>query len=109
MPRQEGGMEYSILRGADRIGENLIEIFSGDTKILVELGKSLEGGDDRQKSAVQENCLKNSVAERFVMMSPTPLGHKAEFSRNFLYFVLDKRENSQYNVVTNLKLFFGAG
>ena len=39
-------MEYSILRGADRIGENLIEISCGNTKILVELGKSLDGGDE---------------------------------------------------------------
>ena len=39
-------LEYEILRGKDAIGENLIEITYGETKILVELGKSLAGGDE---------------------------------------------------------------
>lgn len=38
-------LTYNILRGLDKIGENLIEISCGDTKILVELGKALDGGD----------------------------------------------------------------
>ena len=38
-------LNYEILRGKDKIGENLIEISYGDTKILVELGRALEGGD----------------------------------------------------------------
>ena len=40
-------LEFNVLRGKDKIGENLIEISYGDTKILVELGKSLEGGDEQ--------------------------------------------------------------
>ena len=40
-----GGLEYEILRGKEKIGENLIEISYGNTKILVELGKALEGDD----------------------------------------------------------------
>lgn len=38
-------LKYNILRGQDKIGENLIEISYGRTKILVELGKSLDGND----------------------------------------------------------------
>ena len=37
-------LKYSILRGQDKIGENLIEICYGETKILVELGRALDGG-----------------------------------------------------------------
>lgn len=39
-------LTYKILRGQDKIGENLIEISYGGTKILVELGKALDGGDE---------------------------------------------------------------
>lgn len=39
-------LEYIVLRGQDKIGANLIEISYGETKILVELGKSLDGGDE---------------------------------------------------------------
>lgn len=39
-------LEYNILRGQDKIGENLIEITYGETKILAELGKALDGGDE---------------------------------------------------------------
>lgn len=39
-------LEYNVLRGQDKIGENLIEISYGKTKILVELGKALDGGDE---------------------------------------------------------------
>ena len=39
-------LNYSILRGKEKIGENLIEIGYGETRILVELGKSLEGNDE---------------------------------------------------------------
>lgn len=39
-------LTYSVLRGQDKIGENLIEISYGETKILVELGKALDGGDE---------------------------------------------------------------
>ena len=38
-------LSYNILRGKDKIGENLIEISYDKTKILVELGKALDGGD----------------------------------------------------------------
>ena len=38
-------LKYNILRGKDKIGENLIEISYGKTKILVELGKALDGDD----------------------------------------------------------------
>ena len=40
-------LTYNILRGRDKIGENLIEICYGETKVLVELGKALDGGDAR--------------------------------------------------------------
>lgn len=40
-------LAYEILRGKDKIGENLIEITYGDTKILVELGKALDSDDER--------------------------------------------------------------
>lgn len=40
-------INYNILRGKDKIGENLIEIRYGETRILVELGKSLEGNDEK--------------------------------------------------------------
>ena len=49
-------LEYKILRGQDKIGENLIEIRYGKTKILVELGKALDGGDelsDMEKTVLQ--------------------------------------------------------
>lgn len=39
-------LEYRILRGQDKIGENLIEISYDKTKILVELGKALDGGEE---------------------------------------------------------------
>ncbi|MDE6028834.1 MAG: hypothetical protein K2F90_00755 [Clostridiales bacterium] len=39
-------LNYNILRGRNKIGENLIEITYGKTKILVELGKALDGGDE---------------------------------------------------------------
>lgn len=39
-------LTYNILRGQDKIGENLIEISYDETKILVELGKALDGGDE---------------------------------------------------------------
>ena len=39
-------LTYNVLRGKDKIGENLIQIFYGDTKLLVELGKALDGGDE---------------------------------------------------------------
>lgn len=42
----EPTLTYNILRGKDKIGENLIEISYGETKILVELGKALDGGDE---------------------------------------------------------------
>lgn len=47
-----GTLEYNILRGRDKIGANLIEISYGRTKILVELGKSLEGGDEQFERTV---------------------------------------------------------
>ncbi len=39
-------LRYQILRGKDKIGENLIEISYGETRILVELGKALDGGEE---------------------------------------------------------------
>lgn len=39
-------LKYCILRGKDKIGENLIEITDGETKLLVELGKALDGGEE---------------------------------------------------------------
>lgn len=47
--KQDGNaivLTYNILRGQDKIGENLIEFTYGDTKILVELGKALDGGNE---------------------------------------------------------------
>lgn len=45
-------LEYSVLRGQDKIGENLIEISYGRTKILVELGKSLDGNDEQYEQEI---------------------------------------------------------
>ena len=39
-------LSYNVLRGKDKIGETIIEIAYGANRILVELGKSLEGGDE---------------------------------------------------------------
>ena len=47
--KQDGNapiLTYNILRGQDKIGENLIEISYGATKLLVELGKALDGGNE---------------------------------------------------------------
>ena len=49
---QKRALEFNVLRGKDKIGENLIEISYGDTKILVELGKSLSGGDEQFEQEV---------------------------------------------------------
>ena len=51
-------LEYNILRGQDRIGENLIEISYGATTMLVELGKSLEGND----GAFEQDILKRQCS-----------------------------------------------
>lgn len=48
-------LEFGILRGRDKIGENLIEMTSGETRVLVELGKALDGGeelDDMEKKVL---------------------------------------------------------
>ncbi len=45
-PTARPKLSYEILRGKDKIGENLIEISYGETKILVELGKALDGGEE---------------------------------------------------------------
>ncbi len=50
-------LKYNILRGREKIGENLIEIEYGKTKLLVELGKALDGGEelsDIEKAVLQE-------------------------------------------------------
>ncbi len=50
-------LNYHILRGKDKIGENLIEVSYGGTKILVELGKALGGGEelsDLEKAVLRE-------------------------------------------------------
>lgn len=49
-------LKYNILRGETAIGENLIEVVRGDTKILVELGKPLNEGEelsDLEKQVLQ--------------------------------------------------------
>ncbi len=54
---EKPSLQYTILRGKDKIGENLIEISYGKTKILVELGKALDGGEqlnDTEKAVLQE-------------------------------------------------------
>ena len=48
-------LTYNVLRGKDKIGENLIEISYGDTKLLVELGKALDGDDEL--SEIEKNVL----------------------------------------------------
>ena len=49
-------LRYNILRGKDKIGENLIEISYGETKLLVELGKALDGIgiSDAERAVLQE-------------------------------------------------------
>lgn len=54
---EKPSLKYTILRGKDKIGENLIEITYGETKLLVELGKALDGGEelsDTEKTVLQE-------------------------------------------------------
>lgn len=41
-----GELKYKILRGEDTIGGNLIEIAYGDTRLLVDFGRALDGGDE---------------------------------------------------------------
>lgn len=53
-------LTYNVLRGKDKIGENLIEISYGDTKLLVELGKALDGGDEL--SDIEKTVLKTKYA-----------------------------------------------
>ena len=51
-------LEYKILRGKEKIGENLIEFTYGKTKILAELGKALKGGtelSDLEKIVLKTN------------------------------------------------------
>ncbi|MDE6200301.1 MAG: hypothetical protein K2M47_00260 [Clostridiales bacterium] len=49
-------LDYNILRGREKIGENLIEITYGDTRILVELGKALDGnGDQLEREILNEH------------------------------------------------------
>lgn len=50
-------LEYEILRGKDKIGENLIELTYGDIKVLIELGKALDSGD--KHSELEKTVLKN--------------------------------------------------
>ena len=52
---EEATLTYKVLRGQNKIGENLIEVSYGDTKILVELGKALDGGE--QLSDVEQAVL----------------------------------------------------
>lgn len=49
-------LEYKILRGRDKIGENLIELTYVKTRILVELGKALDGGEEQ--SDLEKTVLK---------------------------------------------------
>lgn len=49
-------INYNILRGRDKIGENLIEIACGEARILVELGKSLDGsGGELEQEVLKKN------------------------------------------------------
>ncbi|MDD7456881.1 MAG: hypothetical protein PUK83_00385 [Clostridia bacterium] len=48
-------LQYNILRGRENIGENLIEIISGKTKILIELGKALT--DDNSLSSLEQTVI----------------------------------------------------
>ncbi len=54
---EKPALNYTILRGKDKIGENLIEIEYGETKLLIELGKALDGGEelsDIEKAVLQK-------------------------------------------------------
>ena len=58
-------LEYSILRGKDKIGENLIEISCGDTKILVELGKALDGDDEQFEQGILQKSYSAVVVSHY--------------------------------------------
>ena len=54
---EKPSLKHTILRGQEKIGENLIEITYGGTKLLVELGKALDGGEklsNIEKAVLQE-------------------------------------------------------
>ncbi len=57
---ESAALEFKILRGKDKIGENLIEIAYGETKILVELGKALDG--DKELSDMEKQVLETPYA-----------------------------------------------
>ena len=44
---------YQILRGKDKIGENLIRVTCGDVKILVELGKPLDSDENSTQRDIE--------------------------------------------------------
>lgn len=48
-------LEYKILRGADKIGANILEITRGGTKILVEFGRELDNVGERFELTAQES------------------------------------------------------
>ena len=56
--REERTLSCNILRGKDKIGENLIEISYGGTTVLVELGRALDGGGN----ALEKEILKRDYA-----------------------------------------------
>ena len=45
-------LSYTVLRGKDKIGENLIEVSYESATVLIELGRALEGGDEPFEQAV---------------------------------------------------------
>lgn len=56
----EPSLTYNILRGKDKIGENLIEIAYGNTKLLIELGKALDG--NKKLSDIEKSVLKTTYS-----------------------------------------------
>ncbi len=61
---EERTLQYHILRGKDKIGENLIEVSYGEARILVELGKALDGGETL--SELEREVLKKKYDAVFV-------------------------------------------
>ncbi len=55
-PKPRPVLNYQILRGREKIGENLIEITYDKTKLLVELGKALE--ESAASAEIEEAVLK---------------------------------------------------
>ena len=65
MKKDNKTLEFDVIRGKDKIGENLIEICYGSTKILVELGKSLEGGDEQFEQKILQKTYSAVVVSHY--------------------------------------------